>query len=168
MGEMWRQRSTDPIARTAISEIEGGAPIANAWELEDLASEVHARARTADLDGLVAAAGCTVILEDALPNGVEAMVLPNGVILARPQRDERRLMLVILHEVAHHIVAKAGIWHSHADVWCLTLALAAPISVLERLRRRGDLTVTELECVVPVSTWALEARLEMPTVTIAA
>lgn len=149
----WRQ-DLDPVALVALEEIEGGAPISDAWELEALATAARTRCPSPDADTIAAACGCRVVREAALPPGADGMLLPSGTILVRARRDARRTDVAILHELAHWLLERAGALHSHADVWCLTLALAVPLG--------------HDHPVVSVSPWALAARSEMPTVLIRA
>jgi hypothetical protein len=156
-------KSVDPVARQALDEIAHGVPIADSYVLEILADTLSAKAGGGCAWAQARAAGCWVVERTDLPDGVEAVLLPNGDIVVRARRDRRRMALAILHELAHWLLQRAGIGHSHADVWCLTLALAAPCSVLLELRRRGELTIDGLHPVATVSRWALSARLATQT-----
>jgi hypothetical protein len=157
----------DPTAEIALAEIQGSAPVADGAVLEAMAAAAHDD-ESLDVDDVAAAVGCEVRTERALPDGVDAVLLPGGIVLARPRRDARRVLFAILHELAHQMLIDAGIAHSHADVWRLTLALAAPLALLRRLRGETPLTLRDLHWSVQLPAWALRVRFEMLALLLAA
>jgi hypothetical protein len=160
----WR-RCHDPVARVAREEIDGGCPLADFWDLECAANSLYDDAETGDAKGLAKAAGLELRAEPNMPDGVDAMLVRN-IILFRPRADGRRVLLAILHEIAHWLLRDT--YHSHSDVWALTLALAAPLSLLRRLKRAGQLTLKDLFWTVLAPAWSLAARLEFLPIDLAA
>jgi len=157
------KRSLDPLEVTALDEIEGGCPVADALAVEAIATQTWESAEGTDAEALAVAGRCTVRQDPLAP--IEGVLLLCRLIIVRPRRDARRLALAILHELAHALLERAGIVHSHADVWCLALALAAPASIIEALRKSGDLTARALCAATELPAWAARARLRMGTVT---
>lgn len=148
---------SDPVERVAVDEIEGDAPIADQWSIETTATDLYARAGSANPEALAEAAEAEVVYANDLPAGFEGLVL-NGRIYVRKSRNRRRMMLALLHELAHWLLGDAC---SHGDVWCLTLALGAPMPVLKRLRHAGGLSLVSLYWEAELPRWALAARLRM-------
>ena len=152
----------DPLGGQAIEEIREGYPLASVVDLESLARIAHARCApgTADADPVtvarrVAGSNQVPVVEDRQLPGESPAALMDRVIYLRPHKDPRRLALLILHELAHALLERARIAHSHADVWYLTMALAIPREVLERMRRHEPVNVRAW----PV--WVLGIRLEV-------
>lgn len=105
--------------------------------IECLADEAD-RARDGDgAEGIARGQGVEVVTL-ALPRGLLGLVHGDR-ILVHPRRDTALLLIVILHELAHILMRRMGLAHTHADVWRLTLALAMP----RRLRAPtpGDLAI---------------------------
>lgn len=151
----------DAVGRVAIEEVLGGTPVADAWALEGIA-EAHVReAEERTPEGLAAHAGLTLVVMDWLPNGVEALLLGRTIFVQRGKR--RRMVVAILHETAHSLLTNSGMHHSHADVWCLTLALAAPLSTI----RASSPTALDLHDERELPMWAARTRLAMATVHLA-
>lgn len=67
--------------------------------------------------------------ERDLPDGFDGLTLPTK-LLVRPSRIRALWVLRVLHELAHHYLARR--FHTHADVWRLTLALAWPVDRVKR------------------------------------
>lgn len=156
-----RVAARDPVAVQALDELRSGEARVDVAVLEALAEHPHALAPTAAVPELVAAAGLSLAPAPDLPPGVEALLVPTGLVLARPRRDTARARLAVLHEVAHHLLGCAALVHTHADVWALTLALAAPRSVVRALLAGagGDVTPLHLAAATGMPAWAAEARL---------
>ena len=68
-------------------------------------------------------------------HGVDGLVTSQGIYV-RPRGDPAYVLMLILHELAHWMLARAGLPDAHGDVWTLALLLAAPESLLRRLRDR--------------------------------
>jgi len=87
-------------------------------------------------------AGGAVETDRGFPDGFDGIWDPvTRTVIVRPSRDAALLTLRILHELAHLLLHEQGWRHSHGDVWHLTLALAAPRSVLATARPHGPLGV---------------------------
>lgn len=151
--------ATDAVAVLAREEILGGVPIADAAHMESSADDLWREAGTNDLEQLAKAAGARLVLVRDLPDCAEGMTTGHTIYVRR-RRDERRTYTVGLHEIAHRIYDRARIAHSHADVWCLTLALGAPRSMLRALGHAP--TLADLFAATLLPRWAVFARLEMP------
>lgn len=66
--------------------------------------------------------------------------------------------LRVLHELAHVVLQRLGWRHSHADVWILALAIAAPRSMLRAHRPTDGIALAALS---RLPAWAAAYRLEM-------
>lgn len=88
-----------------------------------LAFCVHTASSGLDVFSIVQSLGLTVVLTDDLPAGVRG-ILMGRVIYARRSKGWGDVLLAILHECAHRILAQTS--HTHADVWALTLQLCRP------------------------------------------
>lgn len=116
-----------------------GRWLVDAGHLEGLASHVHELAHAilphpfhpASGEALALALGYLVLRNPAAACGA-ACLLP-GIITVRPCVCELIWNLRVLHELAHALLRLHHPQHSHADVWALTLALAAPRGTLQRL-----------------------------------
>lgn len=150
---------TDPVAVLAREEILGGVPIADAAHMESSADDLWRAAGTNDLELLAKAAGAHLVLVRDLPDCAEGMTT-GRTIYVRRRRDPRRVYAAGLHEIAHCLYDRARMAHSHADVWCLTLALGAPRSMLRALGYSP--TLPEILAATQLPAWAALARLEMP------
>ena len=126
-------------------EIEGAPLTVDAALLEGIAEHVHeARDRTVEgyAEGLAAGQGVAVETDRLFPDGFDGLCdLETRTVIVRPSRDPALLTLRILHELAHLLLQEQGWRHGHGDVWHLTLALAAPRSVLSTARALGPLGV---------------------------
>ena len=80
------------------------------------------------------------------------------LVIVRPSRDGATLALRILHELAHLILQRLGWRHSHADVWILALAMAAPRSMMRKHRPSSALDLAGLS---QLPAWAAAERLVM-------
>ncbi len=174
---MFAAHTLDPLEAQAAEEIQGGEPIADQLSLEHLATGARDNAEgvaLADAEGLARAEQCDVRHDAQCP--VEGLVInphdPHAprkrILVVRPRRDARRLALAVLHELAHVLLARSGMPHSHADVWCLTLALALPLRVVRELRREGTSCARTIAARAGVPVWAVRIRLEMGVVAVAA
>jgi hypothetical protein len=142
---------TSGLALLSDEEIEATA--ADAWSgLSDVG----------DVEDLTRKRGVEVEPERDLPDGFDGLTLPTK-LLVRPSRIRALWVLRVLHELAHHYLAKR--FHTHADVWALTLAMGAPLRVLRGLRGYGAARVAELKQRTGLPAWACVARLEMGAVT---
>lgn len=109
---------TSGLALLSDEEIEATA--ADAWSgLSDVG----------DVEDLTRKRGVEVEPERDLPDGFDGLTLPTK-LLVRPSRIRALWVLRVLHELAHHYLAKR--FHTHADVWRLTLALAWPVDRVKR------------------------------------
>jgi hypothetical protein len=63
-----------------------------------------------------------------------------------------------LHELAHWVLDRSGVHHTHADVWGLALAIGAPRAVVDRLRREGRGGALDLAAETGLPAWAAEVR----------
>lgn len=97
-----------------------------------------------DAEDLVRAREVELVEERDLPDGFDGLALP-WKLLVRPSRLRALWVLRVLHELAHHLLAAR--YHTHADVWRLSLALAWPIH-----RVRAGLGPLE------IPAWSLELR----------
>lgn len=147
----------DPVARVALEEIQGGCPIADAHHVEAIADALTPEPATR--------LRVDVVTTTKLPDGLEGLALPSGRVLVRARKDAAREQIARHHELAHVAFDRAGIHHSHADVWCLTLALCAPLRLLRELARVGSLTVAALAEAAGMPPWAAAARLRMGAVS---
>lgn len=152
----------EQLESTALLEIREDYPLADAYVLESIASALHAKVPTGVPERLVAAAGCELVVRPDLP--VEGVLFRERIIVVRARRDRRLVVLAMLHELAHALLLRAGIGHSHGDVWCLTLALAYPLPRIHALHYEHRDTVEALRWAAPVPSWVARERLEMPTV----
>ena len=150
----------DPLASQAIEEIEGGYPLASVVDLESIARVAYVRCPHGTADGepvdvarAVAVLNRVPVIEDRQLPGEAPAALMDGTIYVRPHKDPKRLALLILHELAHALLERARMMHSHADVWYLTMALAIPREVLDRMRLNKPVNVRAW----PV--WVLGVRL---------
>lgn len=78
--------------------------------------------------------------------------------------DPAYVLMLILHELAHWMLVDAGLPDAHGDVWTLALALAAPESLLRRLRATGDLSAVRLAAETGMPWWAAALRIDMTVV----
>lgn len=151
-----RRAVLDPVAAVALEELEGEQTAIDSCLIEVLAEHIHATAASPAAEDLCRAAGCSVVLDPEMPPGYEGLAFPTGKLVARPRRDQARTRLTLLHELAHVVLARSGIPHTHADVWMLTLALGAPMAVA---RKHHDAVALAAETGLPA--WAAEARLRI-------
>jgi hypothetical protein len=142
--------ASDQLEAIARAEIREDYPLADACVLESLAAATHdAAVPDATAEELAHGAGFAVVLREDWPT--DGALLRGTVIVVRRQR-RRRMAVAVLHELAHALLLRAGIAHSHGDVWCLTLALAAPRGATRPLA---------------VPAWVVRERLGMPGVRLA-
>jgi len=167
----------EPLESAAAEEIAGGCPLADQLKLEHLADDAREVADAdgpADAEQLARAADCEVHERRDCP--VDGFVFDprdpahprRRIIVVRSRRDRCRVVLAILHELAHVLLDRACPVHSHADVWCLTLALALPLRALRRMQRHAPLDAATLAVIATIPVWAVRIRLEMGAVSNAA
>ena len=144
----WRGET---IAERVILEVTQGVSCCSAWDLERLAEQALDRATDQSVEALALASGMRVVKEPGLPAAVPAQVI-RGVAYYRSDRDRGLVVLMVCHELAHHLLP-ADV--DHADVWSLTLALAMPRQVVVA---RGQAAFAHLP------PWAVALRFAMPTV----
>lgn len=151
------------------AEMEGDPPRIDRATLEGLAEAVY-DARQADprrgIDrdsarGIALGQGVEVDTSGRLPEGVDGLaILAWAVVIVRYSRDNATLALRILHELAHLVLEQLGWRHSHADVWYLALAMAAPRSLLAR-QPPANCNALDLAALARIPAWAAAARLDM-------
>lgn len=151
-------------AAEVLDEVIGGCPLADAVDIEDIARGARAVSATSDPLSLATAHGCTVVVSPDLPRPFDGLLMEDGKIYVRSMR-RTRLRVVIFHELAHWLCRRSRWIYSHADVWCLTLALAIPQPVIEVLYRRDHaLDAEALAQFAELPTWCGTVRLKMPDV----
>jgi hypothetical protein len=123
----------------------------NAAAIEAIATQVHSARFGDGAEGLAAGQGITVLVLD-LPACVAGLQVPDGAIVVRPRRSPASMALVVLHELAHHLLHALD--HTHGDVWALTLALGAPRAVVARCSSAGELAAT-----TGLPRWAASVRI---------
>lgn len=129
--------------------------------LEALADHVHAARFGDGLEGLAAGQGL-ILLPIKAPPCFEGARSSDGVLMVRANLDAPARRLVILRELAAHVLAR----HSHTpqDVRALALAIGAPRAVLQRLRAEGRLLPHLVAAETGLPRWAAQARLRiLPT-----
>lgn len=149
-----------PVLRqTVLEEIEGDPPRVDIALLECLAEHAH-EARKADTAQGIAEGQCVEVRTDGgFPPWFDGIALAEfDMVIVRPSHDPALLALRILHELAHLLLDRTRWAHSHGDVWVLTLALAAPGSVLRGAR---PTTALDLAALARVPAWVAAARLAM-------
>ena len=157
------------VGQTMRAEMEGDPPRVDRATLESLAEAVY-EARAADpagrferdsARGIARGQGVEVDTSDRLPDGVDGLaVLRWMLIIIRGSRDGATTALRILHELAHLVLEQLGWRHSHADVWYLALAMAAPRSLLAR-QPPANCNALDLAAAARIPAWAAAARLDM-------
>lgn len=130
--------------------------------LEGLADHADALRTSDDLEGLAEGLELGVVY-DRLPSGVYGLRAV-GLVIVTCLRDPARRMIVGVHECAHDAMRSSRLSHCHADVWVLTLAMAAPRRMLEEHRASIGGPV-DLAAVAGIPWWAAALRLEMPSVS---
>lgn len=134
------------LQSVVTSEVSSGLAIFSDEELEAIAADAwEGLSDVGDVDDLARRREVEVVPERGLPDGFDGLALPHK-LLVRPSRIRGLWVLRVLHELAHHWIADR--FHTHADVWRLTLALAWPVHRL----RRG------LPC-LEIPPWARELRM---------
>lgn len=97
-------------------------------EIERIAAELHHRVRRPGLEALALEAGCILKRSADLPMGVDAVPLPNGVIVVRPHlQDSTQDDWCAYFGLSHWLLRACR--HSAEDAWCLAWALARPSAV---------------------------------------
>ena len=157
--------SASVVAVEAASETRGGTRNVSPGVIESMAEQAW-EARDGDgAEGLARGQKASVTLDPELPHGVDGLVTSQGIYV-RPRGDPAYVLILILHELAHWMLAKAGLPDAHGDVWTLALALAAPESLLRRLRAAGDLTAVRLAAETGMPWWAAALRIDMTAVIV--
>jgi hypothetical protein len=97
--------------------------------------------------------------DGTFPAGCDGLaVLELLLVIVRPSRDGATEALRILHELAHLMLQRLGWRHSHADVWILALALAAPRSMMRDHHPTSALVLAGLS---RLPAWAAAERIIM-------
>lgn len=125
--------------------------------IEALADHVHATRFGDGPEGLAAGQGVLVFVDDDLPAGVRDVADDCTVSLPRVG-DASEQRLLILREAAAAVLGHVP-RSSASDVAHLTLALAAPRAVVERLCRDGRPGPVALAAETGLPAWAAGARL---------
>lgn len=139
----------DPLAIEVLTELGSGEAVADPALIEALGE--HLVSGGGSLESIAELAGVTVV---ECPLAMPGFHTGNLVLIRAGQRERARRVAWV-HECCHPVAARAGFGHCHADVWRLSLAALAPLSVLREHRRWrvGDLAA---RCAVP--WWAAYAR----------
>lgn len=144
-------RVGEPIGERVILEVTQGVSCCSSWDLERLAEQTLDRADDHTPEALAKVCERRVVMEPGLPAAVPAQVI-RGVVYYRSDRDRGLVVLMVCHELAHHLLPTNV---DHADVWSLALALAMPRRLI--VARGG-------EPFGHLPPWAVALRLAMPTV----
>ena len=148
-----------PVEETALKEIAGDPPRVDVKLIEAIAECVEEQRDGDGPEGLARGQKVDVEYDAGFPEGRDGIALvDDDLLIVRPSRDRATEWLRILHELAHWLLQKAGLTHSHGDVWMLALALGAPASMV---RREQPACGIALAAVSGLPAWAAFARLEM-------
>lgn len=139
----------------------GGVPVMNTWKIEYLAAELYHQAGELSVHALASAAGCTLWNGDELPDSVQALLMPDG-LMVRSGCDEPEIKLMTLHELARWVLRPYT--HSECDVGQMGLMIAAPLPLLQRMALSGEVHAERLSTATNLPIWAAEKRLAMSTV----
>ena len=148
------------VAGEASVEVRDGPHHVSTVVLESIAECVHAMATAPGVEGLVEGQAVRLVLDPDLPSGIDGLAT-DTTIYVRPRGGASYVAILILHELAHILLARAGLPDTHGDVWILALALAAPRAALARLRAAGVVTAVGLAAAVGMPWWAASLRLDM-------
>lgn len=148
------------VAAEAASEVERGVRNVPTGLIESMSEQAHEARDGEGAEGLARGQGAMVTLDPELPHGVDGLVTEQGIYV-RPRGDPAYVLMLILHELAHWMLVDAGLPDAHGDVWTLALALAAPESLLRRLRATGDLSAVRLAAETGMPWWAAALRVDM-------
>jgi hypothetical protein len=153
------------VAGEATRETERGERNVDRGLIEAMADQAR-EARDGDgAEGIARGQRVTVHLDPDLPHGVDGLVTSEAIYV-RPRGSPAYVFVLILHELAHWMLSKAGLPDAHGDVWTLALALAAPLSLLRRLRAAGPLDAVRLAGETGLPWWAAALRLDMTAVMV--
>lgn len=141
-------------------------PTVDVWDLENIASDLHEAAVATDAAAYVSAAGCTVRNASDMPACILAGLCDDGTILVRSRRDRRQMTILVLYALARWLLRECQ--HTSTDIWRLTLMLALPLPLLQRLQDTRGMTFQAAYTAVTVPAWAVRVRLAMGTVRLAA
>jgi hypothetical protein len=143
MRTVLRMQPGHVVSGVLLSLIEASRAPANLdGELvEALADHVHATRFGDGLDGLVVGQGLVLRYLD-FPECLPGRVSSDGVLCVRAALDRESRTLVALRALAGHVLGRVP--HAPADLWRLALAIGAPRSTVENLRRCGRLRADEL------------------------
>jgi hypothetical protein len=153
------------VAVEAASEVQRGVRNVSSGVLESMAAQAWEARQGEGAEGLARGQGAPVTLDPDLPRGVDGLVTSQGIYV-RPRGDPAYVQMLILHELAHWMLGKAGLPDAHGDVWTLALALAAPEALLRRLRTAVDLGAVRLAAETGMPWWAAALRLGMTAVIV--
>lgn len=122
--------------------MEGTPPTLDPALIEGLAEHVHEAREGDGPEGLAKGQGIDVETDNGLPDGIDGIALEEfSLVVVRPSRDRALLRLRILHELAHLVLQRLGMRHSHGDVWALAVAMGAPQSAYPKAMRRRALVL---------------------------
>lgn len=118
------------LQTVVTSEVIAGLALLSDEEIEADAASLWSRvSEVGDAEQLATVRGVRIVADRNLPNGCDGLALEHALIV-RPSRQRALWVFRVLHELAHHVLGRR--FHTHADVWRLTLALAWPV---DRVRR---------------------------------
>ena len=152
------------VAVEAAAELRGGVHNIPARLVESMADQAW-EARDGDgAEGLARGQKAPPVKYDPeLPQGQDGMLTTQAIYI-RPRGSAGYVLMLILHELAHWMLARAGLDDPHGDVWALALALAAPLALLRRLKAEGELTAVRLAAEAGMPWWAAALRIDMTAV----
>lgn len=152
------------VAVEAAAELRGGVHNIPPRLIESMADQAWEARDGEGAEGLVRGQKAPPVKYGPdLPQGYDGL-LTSEAIHIRPRGSPAYILMLILHELAHWMLAKAGLDDPHGDVWALALALAAPLALLRRLRAEGELTAVRLAAETGMPWWAAALRLDMTAV----
>lgn len=113
------------LPRIALDEIWAGPRMVDPIDLDAIAARVRRLAISGDHVALAASVGIEVVTRK-LPSHIDGEVSPDGIIYVRPHLSWQRRQVVVTHELAHILLMWFSPFHTHADVWMLTMLLLDP------------------------------------------
>lgn len=125
--------------------------------VEALADEVSARIEGDELEHLVAAFECSLVVEP-LPWGWWGLHRPALVLVSDRLVDVPTQRAVGAHEGAHNALIEARLHHKHGDVWAVGLAVLMPRAKMKLVMHLGPFEVA-IRFRVPF--WAAVVRIAM-------
>lgn len=143
----------DSLEMAIFEQIRHGRTLLRGSTSEEIATDLHRRAKSHDAAGLAATAGCRLRLHSH--EEVGAVMLSDGVIAVYRGTEPRGRELAILHGIALWLLRRRP--HSPADAWRLALALAMPLPL------PAAITAADVYPTARIPLWAIRARVSMPT-----